>query len=93
MWTLLISQDLLEIMEDGFVEETKAKGKDKVETLVDIEKKENRKKDTKYLYSIQQVISKKNSKINGATSSKDTWPILQREFQGSKNIWKGITLS
>jgi Domain of unknown function (DUF4219) len=72
MKTLLISQDLLEIMEEGFVEKNDEKGKDTVEASC--EKKENKKKDAKVLYLIQQaIIDKKFPRIIGATSSKEAW--------------------
>jgi hypothetical protein len=79
MKTLLISQDLWEIVEEGYevkvkpvmvtVEETK---KEKVDTLASVEEKKNRKKDAKVLYLIQQTISDKIlSRIIGARSSKE----------------------
>ena len=49
--------------------------------------KENKKKDAKALYLIQQAISDKIfPRIIGATSSKEAWEILQKEFQGTDKI-------
>jgi hypothetical protein len=79
MKTLLISQDLWEIVEEDYevkvkpvmvtVEETK---KEKVDTSASVEEKENKKKDAKILYLIQQAISDKIFlRIIGARSSKE----------------------
>ena len=61
------------------------KGKEKVETSN--EKKENKKKDAKALYLIQQAITDKFfPRIISATSSKEAWQILQNEFQGTEKV-------
>jgi hypothetical protein len=82
MKTLLISQDLWEIMEED--NEMKVKpvmgeetGKEKVGTSASVEEKDNRKKDVKTLYLIKQSISDKIfSRIIGTRSSKEAWEIL-----------------
>jgi Domain of unknown function (DUF4219) len=66
MKILLISKDLWEIVQEEYevkvkpvmeiLEETK---KEKLGALVSVEEKENRKKDVKALYLIQQAISNK----------------------------------
>ena len=76
MKTLLISQDLWEIVEEGFEVKKDEKGKDIAETSD--EKKENKKKDAKALYLIQQSISDKIfPRIIRASSAKEAWGFLQ----------------
>ncbi|KAJ4764255.1 polyprotein [Rhynchospora pubera] len=95
MKTLLISQDLWDIVEEGFVEKppkiVEEKDNDgKVITttvVVDEKEKENKKKDAKALFCIQQGISRKLfPRIIGAKTSKEAWDILQREFQGTDKV-------
>jgi len=62
-------------------------GKEKAEGSDKQELKENRKKDAKALFLIQQSISEKIfPRITGARSSKEAWEILQKEFQGSDKV-------
>jgi hypothetical protein len=80
MKTLLISQDLRDMVEDdGVVEEGDGKEKKGIETSD--EAKEN-KRDAKDLYLIQQSISdKKNSRIIGARSAKEAWDFCKTSFK------------
>jgi len=61
--------------------------KENVSMSAGVEEKENRKKDAKILYLIQQAISDKIfSKIIGARSSNEAWEILQKEFQSIDEV-------
>lgn len=74
MKTLFKSQELWEFVEDGNDD------KDKDEQNL----KENKKKDAKALFFLQQAVSDSLfSRIASATSSKEAWQTLKTEFQGS----------
>ena len=74
--TLFRSQDLWEFIEKGFLEQ------DEEGRL-----KENRKKDAKALYLIQQALHRLLfSRIAVANTSKEACGILQREFQGTSKV-------
>jgi hypothetical protein len=84
MKTLLISQDLWDMVEEDVVDEGGEKGK-KAETSD--EAKEKKKRDAKALYVIQQSISDKIfPRIIGARSAKEAWEFLQKEFQGTDKV-------
>ncbi|KAK9126272.1 hypothetical protein Scep_015118 [Stephania cephalantha] len=73
MKTLLKSQDLWDFVEIG------CQDPDHEESRL----QENKKKDSKALPIIQQVIHDSVfSRITAATTSKQAWPILQKEFHG-----------
>ncbi|KAE8732360.1 phytosulfokine receptor 1-like [Hibiscus syriacus] len=76
MKTLFKSQDLWDLIENEFVDS------DDENQL-----KDNRKKDSKAMFFIQQVVHETIfSRIVGATTSKQAWTILQNEFQGSTKV-------
>ncbi|URD85001.1 Retrotransposon protein [Musa troglodytarum] len=76
MKTLFKSQDLWDLIENGYAdpdEETRLR--------------ENRKKDSKALFFIQQAVHETIfSRIAAAITSKQAWLILQNEFQGSSRV-------
>ncbi|KAA0061308.1 UBN2 domain-containing protein [Cucumis melo var. makuwa] len=77
MKTLLRSQDLWDLVEQGYVDR-------------DDEGKlwENRKKDSKALVIIQQAVHDSVfSRIAAATTSKQAWLILQKAFQGDSRVF------
>ena len=77
MKTLFKSQDLWDLVENGYSEP------DDDEARL----KENKKKDSKALFFIQQAIQENIcSRIIGATTSKEAWRILQKEFQGDAKV-------
>jgi len=81
MKTLFRSQELWDLIEDGFT--------DVAEPNVEEEKrlKEIRKKDAKALFFIQQAVHETIfSRIAAATTSTDAWLILKTEFQGSSKV-------
>jgi hypothetical protein len=86
MKTLLISQDLWDMVEEEVVaEEDQEKGKKKAETSEEV--KEKKKRDANALYLIQQSISDKNfPRIIGDKSVNEAWGFLQREFQGTDKV-------
>ena len=72
MKTLLKSQDLWDMVETGY------KDKDEESKL-----RENKKKDSKALVIIQQAVHDSVfARIAAASTSKQAWSILQKEFQG-----------
>ncbi|CAL2257637.1 unnamed protein product [Prunus armeniaca] len=86
MKTLFISQDLWDLVEDGYEElEKTSTGKVTPESQQAL--KENKKRDAKALFLIQQGISKNLFPILiSATTSKNAWEILKIEFQGSQKV-------
>ncbi|BBH00588.1 cyclic nucleotide gated channel 1 [Prunus dulcis] len=82
MKTLFISQDLWDIVEDGYEEQEISKaGKETQEKQQTY--KENKKKDAKALFLIQQGVSKNLfPRLLPATTSKQAWEILKIEFKG-----------
>ena len=77
MKTLFKSQDLWDLIENGYSEP------DDDEARL----KENKKKDSKALFFIQQAVHENIfSRIMGATTSKEAWRILQKEFQGDAKV-------
>ncbi|CAL5340443.1 unnamed protein product [Camellia sinensis] len=76
MMTLFKSQDLWDLVEQGYAdpdEETRLK--------------ENKKKDSKALVIIQQAVYDSIfSRIAAATTSKQAWSTLQKEFQGDSKV-------
>lgn len=73
MKTLFRSQDFWDLVEHGYVD---FDGEQWV--------RENRKRDSKALFCIQQAMYENIfSRIAAATTSKQAWSILQVEFQGS----------
>ena len=84
MKTLLFSEDLWDIVHDGYTMLPPD------HTLSDVEKvklKEDRKQDSKALFLIQQGVAESIfSRIISATKSKEAWDLLQQEFQGSTKV-------
>ena len=77
MKTLFKSQDLWDLIEDGYDEKEKDEQK----------LKENKKKDAKALFFLQQSVSDSLfSRIASANSSKEAWQALKTEFQGSAKV-------
>ncbi|XP_047331685.1 uncharacterized protein LOC124935284 [Impatiens glandulifera] len=85
MKTLLVSQDLWDLVENVHIED-----QDVVESLdrsSDKKLKENKKRDLKALFIIQQSISRKFfPRIIGVDTSKEACDILQKEFEGSDKM-------
>ena len=80
MKTFFCSQDLWDIVEEGFTIPTD-------NSTLTAELKENKPKDSKALYILQQAMDDAIfPRIMDATSSKDAWNILQEEFQGSVKV-------
>ena len=76
MKTLFKSQDLWDLIENGYADPDD-----------EIRLRENRKKDSKALFFIQQAVHETIfSRIAAATTSKQAWLILQNEFQGSSRV-------
>ncbi|KAH0661062.1 hypothetical protein KY290_029883 [Solanum tuberosum] len=74
--TILKSQDLWDLVERGYTDP------DEVNRLRD-----NKKKDAKALVFIQQAVHDSVfSRIATATTSKQAWSILQKEFQGDSKV-------
>ncbi|KAI5345643.1 hypothetical protein L3X38_013520 [Prunus dulcis] len=86
MKSLFISQDLWDIVEDGYEEqETSKAGKETQEKQQTY--KENKKKDAKALFLIQHGVSKNLfPRLLPATTSKQAWEILKIEFKGSEKV-------
>ncbi|KAH0724802.1 hypothetical protein KY284_000667 [Solanum tuberosum] len=81
MKTLFRSQELWDLIEDGFTEVAQSDAKEEKRL------KEIRKKDAKALFFIQQVVHEIIfSRITTATTSRDAWLILKTEFQGSSKV-------
>ena len=77
MKTLFQSQELWEFIEDGYDDKDKDASK----------LKENKKKDAKALFFLQQSVSDSLfSRIASATTSKMAWQTLKTEFQGSTKV-------
>ncbi|KAK2994884.1 hypothetical protein RJ640_002760 [Escallonia rubra] len=73
MKTLFKSQELSDLVENGYADQDD-----------EARLRENRKKDSNALFFIQQAVHDTIfSRIAAAETSKDTWGILQKEFQGS----------
>ena len=82
MRTIFISEDLWEIVEDGYVEDTEELTAAKRKEL-----KETKQKDAKALTLVHQCVSKTIfSRISGATTSKDAWDILKQQYQGFEKV-------
>ncbi|KAL3524814.1 hypothetical protein ACH5RR_013186 [Cinchona calisaya] len=76
MKTLFKSQDLWDFVEQGFSENDE-------ETRL----KENKKKDSTVLFLIQQAVHENIfSHIVAATTAKDGWMTLKKEFQGDSTV-------
>ncbi|KAH0657759.1 hypothetical protein KY289_026507 [Solanum tuberosum] len=76
MKTILKSQDLWDLVERGFADHNE---KNRL--------RDSKKKDAKALVFIQQAIHDSHfSRIAAATTSKQAWSILQKEFQGDSKV-------
>ncbi|KAG8490935.1 hypothetical protein CXB51_014723 [Gossypium anomalum] len=77
MKTLFLSQDLWDLVENGYGEEEVA-----AETLKDI-----RKRDAKALFFIQQVVDESIfPRIEAVTRSKEAWDMLRMAYQGTTKV-------
>ena len=83
MKTLLRSQELWDLVEHGFVDVLE-------HTIEEKERlRETKKNDAKALFIIQQVVHETIfSRIAPATTSKQAWSILQKEFLGDSKVIK-----
>lgn len=76
MRTLFKSQELWELVEEGFND-----------TDDEARLKENKKKDSKALFIIQQAVHEDIfPRIMNATTAKEAWLTLQKEFKGDKKV-------
>ena len=84
MKTLFQSQDLWDLVENGYEEP------ESVATLSSTQRealRENKKKDAKALFFIQQAITESLfPRIMRVSKSKEAWSVLQEEFQGSAKV-------
>ena len=81
MKTLLRSQELWDLVEHGFA--------DVLEPTIEEKERlrETKKNDAKALFIIQQAVHETIfSRIAAATTSKQAWSILQKEFQGDSKV-------
>ena len=84
MSTYFRSQDLWDIVEDGF---TTPEDTSTVTPAQKKELKDNMIKDSKALIILQQAMSESIfPRIMGAKSAKEAWSILKEEFQGSEKV-------
>ncbi|XP_073040319.1 uncharacterized protein [Primulina eburnea] len=76
MKTLFKSQDLWDLVENGYSEEDE-----------EAKVKENKKRDAKALFFIQQAIHESIfTKISAGNTAKEAWTTLQTSFQGSSKV-------
>jgi len=86
METIFISQDLWDVVEDGY-EECPIRRNASSIAEKENEYKENVKKNATSLRIIQQGVSKAiYPRIFGVKKAKDAWDILKTEFQGSSKV-------
>ncbi|XP_049936006.1 retrovirus-related Pol polyprotein from transposon TNT 1-94 [Nymphaea colorata] len=85
MKTYFISQDLWELVENGYAETEVSKAAGKSIEKIDV--KEFRKKDAKALSVLQQAVSETVfPTIAGAEKSSEAWLFLKQKFHGDKKI-------
>ncbi|XP_037492803.1 uncharacterized protein LOC105643764 [Jatropha curcas] len=79
MRTMFISQELWELVENGYEDPDDEQNEQKL--------RENKKKDAKALFFLQQAVSDEIfSHISAAATSKEAWQILKNEFQGCSKV-------
>jgi hypothetical protein len=87
MKTLFCFQDVWDLVENGFPEQA---DKQAYHALSQAEKdllKENKKKDSKALFFIQQAMQESIfPKVVAATRSKQAWESLQTAYQGTRKV-------
>ncbi|CAJ2654309.1 unnamed protein product [Trifolium pratense] len=84
MKTFFCSQDLWDIVDEGF---TIPEDLSTLNASQKKELKENKQKDSKALFFLQQAVEDSIfPRIMGATSAKDAWGTLKEEFQGSDKV-------
>ena len=84
MRTLFLSQDLWDLVENGYEEPGEGAH---LSAQQRNELKENRKKGSKALLLIQQAVHESIfPRIAEATKSKEAWTILKNEYQGSNKV-------
>ena len=87
MKTLFISQELWELVENGYDVPESTTALQTWSQAKPKEYKENKKKDTRALLFIQQGISKAIfPRILGAKKLKEAWDIMKEEFQGTEKV-------
>ncbi|XP_073107227.1 uncharacterized protein [Elaeis guineensis] len=87
MKTLLVSCDLWELVENGFVDPADSEEVPRLTATQHNELKEKKKKDAKALFMIQQALDEAIfPRVTGATTSKEAWDLLQDEYQGSSRV-------
>ena len=91
MKTLFISQDLWDLIEEGYEQP------EDLSTLTIVKLKEYKQRDARALLFIQQGVSKTIfPRISGATKYKEAWEILKKQFSGYdkvisiklQNLWR-----
>ena len=86
MMTIFISQDLWDLIEDGFQKPPATKNSSWTDANQK-EYKENLKKNATALRITHQGVSKSiYPRIFGEKKAKDAWETLQKEFQGSNKV-------
>lgn len=84
MKTLFVSQDLWDLVVNGYADLTE---EEKLTPAQKVELKENRKKDAKALFVLQQTVHESIfARIATATTSHEAWTILKKEFQGTTKV-------
>jgi gag-polypeptide of LTR copia-type/Domain of unknown function (DUF4219) len=84
MKALLGSQDAWEVVEEGFEEPTNITGYTAAQNKA---LKEARSKDKAALYLLFRAVDESGfAKIVGATTSKETWDILEKVFKGADRV-------
>nr|XP_020258021.1 uncharacterized protein LOC109834420 isoform X1 [Asparagus officinalis] len=89
MKVLLGSQDLWELIENGYAEPESPTAEANLSATQKSELKEFRKKDKKALFLIYQGVEESAfEKISNALFSKQAWEILQKSYQGAERAKK-----
>ncbi|XP_020258742.1 uncharacterized protein LOC109835165 [Asparagus officinalis] len=89
MKVLLGSQDLWELVENGYTEPESLAAEATLTATQKSELKEVRKRDKKALFLIFQGVDESAfEKISNALSSKEAWEILQKSYQGAERAKK-----
>lgn len=82
-----MSQDLWDLVENGYVEPENATAYNNLTVAQKNELKDCRKKDSKALLVIQQAVHESIfPRIAAANKSKDAWKILKDEYQGTDKV-------
>lgn len=85
MRRFFISLDLWDMVENGYAEPTEEEGR--LTPAQRNELKDNRKKDAKAFVALQQAVNDSIfPRIAGASSTKEAWNILKKEYQGTEKV-------